>query len=80
MNIYNKDDFTLDKVMTFFFNNEILARVQFCPKFGKQMTLGTNQNYMDEKVWRCRAKIINHDIKKTSGKNQSLNLLICPYQ
>ena len=49
MNVYNKDDFTLDKIMIFFFNIEILARVQFCPKCGKQMNLETNQNYIDEK-------------------------------
>ena len=41
VNIYN---LALDKVLTFFFNNEILVRVQFCPKCGKQMTLETNQN------------------------------------
>ena len=23
-----------------------------------------NQNYMDKKVWRCRTKLNNHDIKK----------------
>ena len=25
LNIYNKNDFTLDKLMAFFFNNEILT-------------------------------------------------------
>ena len=39
INLYNKEDFKLDKVMTFFFKNEILARVQYCPKCDKQMNL-----------------------------------------
>ena len=64
INLYNKEDFKLDKVMTFFFKNEILARVQYFPKCGKQMNLENNQNYMDRKVWRCRSKIMNHGIKK----------------
>ena len=31
INLYNKEDFKLDKVMTFFFKNEILARVNIVP-------------------------------------------------
>ena len=73
INLYNKEDFKLDKVMTFFFKNEILARVQYCHKCDKQMNLENNQNYMDRKVWRCRSKIMNHDIKKISGIILSLN-------
>ena len=73
INLYNKEDFKLDKVMTFFFKNEILASVKYCPKCGKQMNLENNQNYMDRKVWRCRSKIMNHDIKKISGIILSLN-------
>ena len=68
INLYNKEDFKLDKVMTFFFKNEILARVQYCPKCGKQMNLENNQNYMDRKVWRCRSKIMNHNTKKRRYK------------
>ena len=49
-NIYNKNDFTLDKLMAFFFNNEVLARVKFCPKYDKQITLETNLNYKETKV------------------------------
>ena len=30
INLYNKEDFKLDKVMNFFFKNEIIPRVQFC--------------------------------------------------
>ena len=78
VNIYNKQDFTLDKVLIFF-KNEILATAHFCPICGKQMTLENNSNYMDEKVWRCRSKLMKHDIKKIYGKNLSLNLLIYHY-
>ena len=78
INLYNKEDFKLDKVMTFFFKNEILARVQYCPKCGKQMNLENNQNYMDRKVWRCRSKIMNHDIKKNIRDNSVFELVNIP--
>ena len=64
VDIYNKQDFTLDKVIEFFFKNEILATVNFCPICGNQMTLENNINYMDEKVWRYKSKLKKHDIKK----------------
>ena len=56
LNIYNKKDFELDKVLNFFFQNEILSKVQYCPKFWKLMKLENNKNYMDGKIWRCRSK------------------------
>ena len=76
--IYNQNDFTLDKVMKFFFKNEILARVQFCPKCGKQMTLENNLNYLDAKVWRCRSKIITHDIKINIREKSVFELINIP--
>ena len=36
--IYHKEDFKLDIVLTFIFNNDIKAKVLFCPK-----TLETNE-------------------------------------
>ena len=69
VNIYDKQDFTLDKVLEFFFKNEILATVHFCPICGKQMTLENNINYMDEKVWKCMSKLMKHDIKKIREKS-----------
>ena len=80
VNIYNKQDFTLNKIIEFFFKNEILATVHFCPICGKLMTLENNINYMDEKVWRCRSKLKKQDIKKIYGKNLSLNSLIYHYR
>ena len=68
INIYHKKDFQLDKVLNFFFNKDIIVKVQFCPKCGKPMKLENNKNYMDEKVWRCRSKVTDHDEKKISGK------------
>ena len=44
ISLYNKADFKLDNVLTFFFKNEILAGVQYCPKCGKQMILENNKN------------------------------------
>ena len=55
-NIYNKEDFELNKVLNFFFQNEILSNVQYCHKCGKLMKLENNKNYMDEKIWRCQLR------------------------
>ena len=80
VSIYNKQDFTFDKVLEFFFKNEILTTAHFFFFFYKKMTLENNSNYMDEKVWRCRSKLKKHYIKKIYGKNLSLNLLIYHYR
>ena len=79
INIYHKKVFQLDKVLNFFFNKDIIAKVQFCPKCGKPMKLENNKNYMDEKVWRCRSKVTDHDEKKISGKILYLKQSIFPY-
>ena len=46
ISLYNKADFKLDNVLTIFFKNEILTRVKYCPKYGKQMILENNQKYI----------------------------------
>ena len=62
-NLYNVEQFELDKILNIFFNKEIFAKYKFCPKCGNLMKLDNNKNYLDGKVWRCRTKIIPHDIK-----------------
>ena len=62
--IYNKKEFELENVIKFFFNKDIFEKVKFCPKCGNLIILENNKNYMDEKVWRCRSKILVHDEKK----------------
>ena len=42
------------------------------------MNLENNQNYMDRKVWRCRSKIMNHDIKKNIRDNSFFELINIP--
>ena len=37
-----------------------------------------NLNYLDRKVWRCRSKIIKHDIKKRSGDNSVFEFINLP--
>ena len=67
--IYNKQEVQLENVIKFFFNKDILEKVKFCTKFGNQMNLDNNKNYLDEKVWRCRSKINVHDDKKNIREN-----------
>ena len=43
INIYNQNDFELDKVLNFFFNNNIISKVRFCNKCGKPMNLESNK-------------------------------------
>ena len=78
INIYNKNDFQLEKVLTFFFNKDIISKVQFCPQCGKLMILENNKNYIDEKVWRCRSKIIVHDLKKNIRVNSVFEFINIP--
>ena len=50
-------------------NKDIFEKVKFCPKCGKIMSLENNKNYLDEKVWRCRSKILVHEEKKNIREN-----------
>ena len=56
INIYQKKDFELDKVLIFFFNNDLITKVQFSPKYGKPMKLENNKNYIDEKYGDAEQK------------------------
>ena len=67
--IYNKKEFELENVIKFMFNKDIFEKVKFCPKCGKIMSLENNKNYLDEKVWRCRSKILVHEEKKNIREN-----------
>ena len=67
--IYNKKEFELENVIKFMFNKDIFEKVKFCPKCGKIMSLENNKNYLDEKVWRCRSKILVHEKKKNIREN-----------
>ena len=78
INIYNKNDFKLDKVLNFFFTNNILSKVKFCKKCGKAMILESNKNYMDGKVWRCRSKIKKHDEKINIRENSVFEFINMP--
>ena len=78
INIYNNEDFELDKVLDFFFKNQILSKVQYCPKCGKLMKLENNKNYMDEKIWRCRSLQILHDEKVNIRKNSVIENINIP--
>ena len=78
INIYNKNDFELENVLTILFNNNILSKVQFCPTCGQQMKLENNKNYMDEKVWQCRSKVNNHDTKKNIRENSVFEYINIP--
>ena len=62
--LYNKKEFELEKLIKFFINKDIFEKIKFCPKCGKLMNLEKNINYLDERVWRCRSKILPHDEKK----------------
>ena len=78
INLYNKNDFKLENVLKFLFNNDILSKEQFCPICGKQMKLENNKTYMDEKVWRCRSKVNNHDIKKNNRECSVFEFISIP--
>ena len=39
------------------------------------MKLENNKNYMDEKVWRCRTKITDHDEKKNIRENSLIETI-----
>ena len=69
INIYNNNEFELDKVLNFFFNNNIISKTKFCSKCGKPMILESNITYMDGKVWRCRSKVGKHDVKINIREN-----------
>ena len=77
-NIYKKEDFELNKVLDFFFQNEILIKAQYCPKCGKLMKLENNKNYMDEKIWRCQSKQSLHDEKVNIRKNSVIENINIP--
>ena len=64
INLYNKQEFELENIINFSFNKVIFEKVKFCPKCGNQMKLENNKNYLDEKVWRFRSKIMSMMRKK----------------
>ena len=78
INIYNHNEFELDKVLNFFFNNNIISKVKFCNKCGKPMILESNKNYLDGKVWRCRSKIDKHDVKVNIRENSVFEYINIP--
>ena len=78
LDIYNKEDFELDNVINFFFQKEMLSKVQYCPKCGKLMKLENNKNYMDGKIWRCRSKQLLHDEKVNIRKNSVIENINIP--
>lgn len=58
-----KQNFTLDKIIPFMQEKELLKKTIFCPKCIKIMKMTDSKDTVDKKVFCCRSTLPNHDIR-----------------